>query len=129
MKLKDLATIVFALAPCCASLFGQTVASSVQGTVVDPTDAVIAGAPVTLISAETGAVRTGTTDSDGTFRFPNLRPGTYNATVKAVGFKTATRRGIVVAAEETHNAGKIVLELGSVSDRKSTRLNSSHANI
>src|ERR1017187_326713 len=116
MKLKDLASIVFALAPCCASLFGQTVASSVLGTVVDPTDAVIVGAPVTLTSAETGAIRTGTTDSDGTFRFLNLRPGTYNATVKAVGFKTATRAGIVVAAEETHNAGKLVLELGSVSE-------------
>src|ERR1017187_5403492 len=90
MKLMDLASIVFELAPCCASLFGETVASSVLGTAVDPTDAVIVGAPVTLTSAETGAVRMGTPDSDGTFRFLNLRPGTYNATVKAVGFKTAT---------------------------------------
>ena len=83
MKLKGLASIVSALALCCASLFGQTVASSVEGTVVDPADAVIAGAPVTLTSAGTGAVRTGTTDSYGTFRFLNLRPGTYNVTVKA----------------------------------------------
>src|ERR1017187_3634582 len=117
MKLKDLAScIVFALAPCCAILFGQTVASSVQGTVVDPTDAVIAGAPVTLTSAETGAVRDGTTDSNGTYRFLNLRPGTYSVTVKTSGFKPATMSGIAVAAEETHNAGKIVLEIGSVTE-------------
>jgi len=116
MKLKGLVCVVFALALCCASLFGQTVASSVEGTVVDPADAAIVGAPVTLTSAETGAVRTGTTDSYGTFRFLNLRPGTYNVTVKAAGFKTATRDGIVVAAEENHNAGRMVLELGSITE-------------
>src|ERR1039458_4803673 len=77
MRFRDLVSLVFALALCCASMFGQTVASSMVGTVVDPTDAVIAGVPVTLTGADTGAVRTGTTDSDGTFRFVNLLPGTY----------------------------------------------------
>src|SRR5664280_1053904 len=67
MRFRDLVSIVFALALCCASLFGQTVASSVVGAIVDPADAVVAGVPVTLISVETGAVRTGTTDSNGTF--------------------------------------------------------------
>ena len=116
MRFRDLVSIVFALALCCASLFGQTVASSVVGAIVDPADAVVAGVPVTLISVETGAVRTGTTDSNGTFRFLNLRPGTYNVTVKAAGFKPATLSGIIVAAEETHNSGKIVLEIGSVTE-------------
>jgi hypothetical protein len=110
------ASVVFALASCCATLFGQTVASSVEGMVVDPTDAVIVGAPVTLTSAATGAVRPGTTDSNGLFRFQNVLPGTYSVTVRAVGFKPATLDGIVVAAEETHNAGKVVLALGAVSD-------------
>jgi len=77
---------------------------------------VIVGAPVMLTSAETGAVRSGTTDSNGTFRFQNLLPGTYSVTVKAPGFKGATRTNIVVAAEETHNAGRIVLEIGSVTE-------------
>ena len=86
------------------------------GSVVDPANAVIVGAPVTLTSVDTGAVRTATTDSNGTFRFVNLLPGTYNVTVKAAGFKTATQAGIVVAAEETHNAGKMVLQIGSVTE-------------
>src|SRR5664280_2822990 len=116
MRFRDLLSIVFALALCCASLFGQTVASSVVGAIVDPADAVVAGVPVTLTSVETGAVRTGTTDSNGTFRFLNLRPGTYNVTVKAAGFKPAMLSGIIVAAEETHNSGKIVLEIGSVTE-------------
>jgi len=86
------------------------------GSVVDPADAVIAGAPVTLVSADTGAVRSGLTDSLGTYRFTNLEPGTYNVTVKATGFKSETQTGIVVTAQETHNAGKMVLQLGSVSE-------------
>jgi hypothetical protein len=97
-------------------MFGQTVTSSLVGSVVDPTDAVIAGAPVTLTSVGTGAVRTATTDSLGTFRFVNLEPGTYNVTVKAAGFKNETQTGIVVAAQETHNAGKMVLTIGSGTD-------------
>jgi hypothetical protein len=116
MKLKGLLSVVFALALCCATLFGQTVASSVEGSVVDPANSAIVGAPVTLTSVETGAVRTGTTDSYGVYRFQNLRPGTYNVTVKATGFKTETESGIVVAAEETHNAGRLVLVIGTVAE-------------
>ncbi len=116
MKFKQCASLIFVLALCCANLFGQTVASSVIGTVVDATDAVVAGAPVTLTNTGTGAVRTGTTDSNGTFRFQNLLPGTYSVTVKATGFKTATQGGILVAAQETHNAGRIILEVGAVTE-------------
>ena len=55
--------VVFALTLFCARLFGQTVASSLEGMVADPANAVVADATVTLTSAETGAVRTGTSDS------------------------------------------------------------------
>ena len=112
--MKNYTRIVFALALCCASLFGQTVSSSIVGAVVDPADAVISGAPVTLTSVDTGATRIGTTDSLGTYRFTNVEAGIYNVTVKATGFKSETQTGIVVTAQETHNAGKMILALGSV---------------
>ena len=116
MKLGNYARVIFALALSCATIFGQTVTSSLVGTVVDPTDAVVAGAPVTLLSVDTGAVRTATTDNLGTFRFVNLEPGIYNVTVKAVGFKAETQTGIVVTAQETHNAGKMTMQIGSGTD-------------
>ncbi len=116
MKFRYAASLFLALALSCASLLGQTVASSLVGTVVDSSNAVMVGAAVTLTSADTGAVRAGVTDSNGTFRFVNLLPGTFSVTVKAVGFKTMTQAGIVVAAEEIHNAGKMVLEVGSVTE-------------
>ncbi len=100
------------MALSCAAMFGQTVTSSLVGTVVDQSDAVVAGAPVTLTSADTGAVRAGMTDSQGTYRFVNLEPGTFSVTVRAAGFKSETQSGIVVTAQETHNAGRMVLQLG-----------------
>jgi hypothetical protein len=97
-------------------MFGQTVTSSMVGSVVDPADAVVAGAPVTLTDTGTGAVRHAITDNQGTFRFVNLDPGIYNVMVAAPGFKSQTQTGIVVTAQETHNAGKMALQIGSATD-------------
>jgi Carboxypeptidase regulatory-like domain len=120
MKVKQYARIVFALALSSASLlYGQTVSSSLIGTVVDPADAAVVNAPVTLIDAQTKASRTANTDNAGTYRFLQVDPGTYNLQVKATGFKTLTQTGIIVAAQETHNGGKMVLQIGSVAESMS----------
>jgi len=65
MKLRNYTCGLFALAVCCATMLGQTVTSSMVGTVVDPADAAITGAPVTLTNAGTGAVRTAITGEPG----------------------------------------------------------------
>jgi len=116
MKLESYIRIVLAMALCCAGLYGQTVASALQGVVVDPADAAVGGAAVTLTNTDTGANRTAATDNTGTYRFPNIDPGNYSLTVKANGFKAETQTGIVVAAQETHNGGKMVLQLGSIAE-------------
>src|SRR5579862_5520591 len=103
MNLKNNTRIVFALALSCAGLFGQTVSSSLIGTVVDPADAAVANAPVTLTDTGSNSTRTANTDSTGTYRFLSIDPGTYNLTVKATGFKTEVQTGIVISASETHN--------------------------
>ncbi len=114
--MKIFTRTLFALTLCSVGMFGQTVSSSLIGTVVDPADAAVANAPVTLTDTETKATRTANTDNAGTYRFLSLDPGTYNLTVKATGFKSETQTGIVITASETHNGGKMVLQLGSVSD-------------
>src|SRR6185503_21092548 len=115
MKSHIYTRLTLTLLLSCGALLAQ-VASSVVGTVVDPADAVVASAPVTLTSVDTGAERTATTDSLGTYRFTNVTPGTYNVTVKAAGFKAITKTGVAVTANETHNAGQITLQLGAVSE-------------
>jgi len=113
---RKLALLVCALTLFTAGLFGQTVASSVVGTVVDPSSAVVPNAPVTLTENDTGAVRSAASDGSGVFRFLNLVPGTYSVTVKVTGFKSLTQTQVVVEANQTRDLGKLTLDLGNTTD-------------
>jgi hypothetical protein len=69
---------------------------NIQGTVTDPSGAVIPNAQVTLTNVATGGKHQSASSSGGVFSFPNLRVGTYNLSVTASGFKAYTRTGIVL---------------------------------
>ncbi len=69
---------------------------SIQGSVQDPSGAVIPNASVTLINASTQVRRTVTTDGSGLYNFPNIDIGTYAVDVAASGFETYERTGIVL---------------------------------
>jgi len=70
--------------------FGQTATTGdVAGVVKDSTDAVIAGATVSLKSLERGDVRTTVTNEVGAYRFPFLRPGSYTISAESTGLKTS----------------------------------------
>jgi hypothetical protein len=67
------------------------ISGEITGTVTDATHAVVPNATVNLLSTESGFNATATTSSSGTFRFPLLRPGTYNLSVTANNFRTSKR--------------------------------------
>ncbi|HUI57444.1 MAG TPA: TonB-dependent receptor [Bryobacteraceae bacterium] len=67
-----------------AVLNGQTTA--LTGTVTDPSGAVIPGASVSIVNAQTGATRSAVSDTQGRYNMPQLTPGTYKLTAKASGF-------------------------------------------
>ncbi len=113
---RKLALLICALTLSTVCLFGQTVSSSLEGTVLDPASAAVPNAPVTLTETETGATRNATTDSSGLFRFLDLAPGTYSVTVHATGFKGYTQSSIVIAANETRQIGKLELTIGATSE-------------
>lgn len=69
-----------------AGVSGQVLTGTITGTVVDPTDAVIPGAKVTVTDLGTGRVYSATTDSNGTFTFTNLPNGFFSVQVEAEGF-------------------------------------------
>ena len=94
----------------------QNVTASVTGRVVDPADAILAAASVTLTSQDTGAARQATTDPSGNFRFNEVPPGTYSIQVQASGFKALKEQNISVSASETRDVGVLHLEIGSVSE-------------
>ena len=60
--------------------------SSLQGTVTDPTGAVVPGATVTITNNNTGVSQHTSTGPEGVFRFVSLAPGPYNVVTAAPGF-------------------------------------------
>jgi Carboxypeptidase regulatory-like domain len=89
---------VLLLAP---AIKAQTTGSgSIQGTVTDPTGALVANASVTLVESSTQVTLTTKTSSAGVYAFPNINVGTYSLTVAAPSF-------------ETYNSTGNVLEIGS----------------
>jgi hypothetical protein len=63
----------------------QLVNSTIRGTVRDQTQAVIAGANVTLTSVDTNIARTTQTDQAGVYTFPGVSPGSYRLTGEFAG--------------------------------------------
>jgi carboxypeptidase family protein len=60
--------------------------ANVQGTVTDPSGAVVASATVDIHNPVSGYERTTTTDSAGSFNFPNVPFNPYHLSVTADGF-------------------------------------------
>jgi hypothetical protein len=116
LNFRRLAQSLCAITICAAGLWGQTVSSAVQGTVLDPAGAVVPNAPVTLTDTQTGNTRSALTDSGGLFRFLEVNPSTYSITVRATGFKAFTQNNVVVAANETRELGKMTLTIGNTSE-------------
>ncbi len=65
---------------------------SVSGRVSDVQGAVVPGATATARHLETGVTATAVTDGGGRFRFPYLRVGPYEVTVRLSGFTEVRRR-------------------------------------
>ena len=70
-------------------VFAQRFTAAIRGNVTDPSNAVIAGAKVTLRNEETGLTRTATTNEAGNYSFPDLPVGSYQVEVTFAGFKSA----------------------------------------
>ena len=79
-----------------ASGLGQETTGGVQGTVKDPSGAVVAKASVELTGSALVGSKKLDTDSRGYYRFANLPPGTYVLAVTAEGFTSTKRENITI---------------------------------
>src|SRR5437867_7693718 len=79
------------------ALRAQTVGASLQGAIIDPSDAVIPGAQIEIRNRETGAISKIESDSSGRYRVPVLPPGEYEVRAAMQGFQSVIRRGIHLA--------------------------------
>ncbi|MGA2887925.1 MAG: carboxypeptidase regulatory-like domain-containing protein [Terracidiphilus sp.] len=89
---------------------------TINGTVIDPTGAVISGAKVRVVNEATGGVaRDVVSDDTGTFRATNLTPSTYTLKVSAPGMEQLVRTGVVLDPDQNLGLGQLKLSLGQTS--------------
>src|SRR5580658_6801342 len=74
------------------SAWGQTSFSSVRGTVMDPSGAVVPGAKVEMKDPSTGLNQALTANGQGEYQFQQITPGTYIITASAEGFGMLSKR-------------------------------------
>src|SRR6266404_5941548 len=106
-----IALIAIPLAPALAQAFG---AGTVTGTVLDPDNAVVPNANVTIANPVTGYTRSAVTNQDGTFRFDNVPPNSYQISISASGFSPATQN--VNVRTSVPIALKVALNVGTASE-------------
>ncbi len=87
MRLGFLSVMALLLTASTAS--AQFDSATVVGTVRDASGGVVPGATVTLTGVETGISATRTSNDNGNFEFPAVRPGIYVVTAEKTGFALA----------------------------------------
>jgi len=104
--MKKLWCVVFLLALCLAfegtaTAQTQITTGVIQGTVTDPSGAVIPGAEVEVKNLDTNYTRKYTTDADGHFAALLLSPGRYTVTVTKEGFATLIQEEFQLTVGQT----------------------------
>ena len=103
-------TLLFSVAA-----FAQSDRGTITGTVTDLTGAVVPHATVIAVNAESGTESPVSTTDTGNYTIASLRPGTYNVSAEAAGFKKTTRTGILVAISSNVRVD-VSLEVGATTE-------------
>lgn len=97
-----------------AVAIAQETTGGIQGTVKDPSGAVVPNAKVVVTGSSLVGSKEAQTDSAGYYRFANLPPGIYTVTVSAQGFKTVKREALPLEVGHLPTVD-ILLEVGTAS--------------
>ena len=123
--MKRVPQVLYACALCLFSVstaFGQGGQGTINGTVQDPSQALISDAQVTMTNVLTGSVTKLATTSDGHYSAPFLPPGKYDVSVVKHGFATETQSGVVLDADQVASVN-FTLKPGSESVRIEVQAN------
>jgi len=84
------------------ALFAQTaVTGGLNGAVVDSTGAVVPGAAVTLVETSTGDKRVLTTNGQGLYSAPFLKPGNYTISASSMGLQSSTTSVEILVGQQS----------------------------
>ncbi len=96
--MKHILGILVALVLLAVAGNAQTFRGAINGTVTDPSGAVVAGASVKATNTSTSIAQATTTTGGGEFSFQDLPLGTYKIEILAPGFRPATFDNVSVTA-------------------------------
>ncbi len=82
---------LFSLLFAVSGALAQGTSGNVNGTITDPSGAVVAGATVQIANPVSGYTRTTKSDASGQFQFFNVPFNPYRLTVTEAGFQPSTR--------------------------------------
>lgn len=103
-----LTALLMGVPPAWAQLSGT---GTIQGTVTDASNSVIAAAAVTVTNQDTGVQTATTTNGEGSFTVPAIPPGTYSVSVTKSGFETSLVTGVDLHPTQVATVN-VVLKLG-----------------
>src|SRR5213076_3401441 len=110
---------VFLIAVCLllvALVPAQEFRATVTGRVTDPSSAAVPRAVVQARNLATNEIATATSDSQGNFTIPFLKPGNYNLSAEAAGFKRVTKENLTLNVGQTATIN-MALEVGTVNEQ------------
>jgi hypothetical protein len=125
IKCAHILCVLVVLAATCTYLNAQLDVGSIQGRVTDSSGAVVPGAKVLANSVDSSSLRNTTTNGDGVYSLPSLKPGEYLISIDAKGFSTSELRINLVVGQTA--SGNVTLEIGSTST--SVVVNASSAQV
>src|ERR1039457_3008639 len=97
-----------------APLSAQRLAS-LYGRVLDPSEASVAGASITVVSEDTGFRRFAESQNGGEYTVGSLQPGVYKITVRKEGFRTMVRFNVRLDAAQPARAD-FLLSMGAIEE-------------
>jgi Carboxypeptidase regulatory-like domain/TonB-dependent Receptor Plug Domain len=98
-----------------ATASAQSGSATINGIVLDPSGAAIAGAQVLIVNDATGVQYAAKTNGEGIYVVPNLPPGPYRIQVSISGFKTIIKPDITLNVQDAL-AINFTLPIGAASE-------------
>jgi hypothetical protein len=110
-----LSLALFAACLSSSPALAQQATAQVNGTVMDPSGAVVVGARITLKNSQTGITRDTTSNKDGIYLFTLVPIGNYEISVEQKGFQRYEQKGITLDINQNAKID-VALRTGATSE-------------
>lgn len=122
LNMQSYVRLLATAALCVSAGFAQEFRATITGRAIDSSGAIVPNVTVRAINIASNETSTATTDTNGVYTIPFLRPGQYNLTATASGFKSFTRSNITLVVGQ--QAGiDIPLEVGQLTETVTVEAN------